>query len=1611
MIESNNRGVYGVLDHIRNTSPDTRTMGTKFEKLIARYLVSDPLQKQMYAKVYMWSDFPKDDLNAQGYELHNKDTGIDLVAVTHNGEYHAVQCKMYDADHNLTMSDLKGFMTLSGKTCFSSRVIVTTVLNWTDDLDKALAHQSKPLIRINLQELDESLIDWNQYILKDSVVLKDKKELRPHQRDAFNKTMEHMVVNGGDRGRIIMACGTGKTITSIRIAEKLVPDGGLVLVAVPSITLLAQTLREWAAESVHPIRLMAVCSDASASKDEDSQVRDIGYPSTTDPETLLKQYNGSPHNATKVIITTYHSMQVIIDAQNIGLPVIDVVLADEAHRTTGLDWTESRFKNKLDTSSFILIHGDRRDLKCDDQHGTGSRMLLARKRIYMTATPRIYSDKTKSKANTYQAHVYSMDNSDIYGDEMYRLDFGTAATGTNGEQGILCDFKVIIVAVRQSMMSKFTAEYNRSLPDIEVGEREISPEFAAQIIGTWKALSKDGVESDDGDMAFAGDTAPMRSAIAFSSRISSSKLLMNTFNDLIKDYSALQESDEVKLKCHVDHVDGTMSMNSRHKKLDKMNSVEDGDCYILSNARCLSEGVDVPALDAVMFFDRRESMIDIVQAVGRVMRRSEGKNFGYIILPVAVPDVIDNPQQYVKKDREFGGIWKVIEALRAHDSRLVDESEYKQRIKVVTPKMSAGEQTSLGLESYIPIPLKELNDAVYAVMPEKVGDREYWKDWATSIAVTAEELKGRMRSIITDNGDGSALFNSFFSKMRSLVSPSISEDDALNMLVQHTITKPIFDMFFSGMDSCNYNPVSIALDDIMKVMTEIHRVSTNMESSLKDFYSSVSERISLAKSDKSKQDIIRSLYDTFFRRAFPMMSEKLGIVYTPVELVDFIINSTEYVLNKHLSSSMSDENVHVLDPFTGTGTFITRLLQSDIIKQEDVERKYKGEIYANELVLLAHYIASLNIQTVYHERTGKSAPFDGIALTDTFKMCEDGQQSELEPFMKVNTETVNKQNGDKNINVIIGNPPYSAKQKDANDNNANDDYEYVDNRIAETYLKVSGKGNKNSMYDSYIRAFRWASDRIGDHGVVSFVSNGGWLDSQAMDGFRKTLSSEFSHIYIYNLKGNIRKNNPKVEGDNIFKPGCQTNITVSILVKDRNHVGGGVIHYAEVGDGLTTKEKIEQLTALGSVEKAAVRTIEPNEHGDWLSQRSEDFVSLYPMGDNKGGSDKTIFSIYSGGIVTGRDIWAVNFSKDVLYSNIGSIKNTYSYDLDRLKNMSGDISELVTYDHSKIKWDSALLGHIKRKLPLVVEESFYRTYMYRPFIKTNACVGKSISNTLGRTPSIFPNEFLDNIAIVVSGLGVDPSVLITNTLCDLSFVTPNQCFPLYSYTKVEDHNSLFGPHSDATVVDGYERHENITDISLSDFREHYEDISISKEDIFYYVYGILHSPEYRERYKNDFSKMLPRIPFAPDFWAFSRAGRELAYWHLKYEEVKPYDAEVIINAPADVDDYDKFAVRKMKYGGGVGDKKDVSTIIYNDWITIKGIPEEVQDYAISGKAAIYWVMSKYAYTADKDSGIINDPNDWSKQMENPRYILDLLLRVVAVSMETTRLVKTMPSPF
>ena len=1591
-----------LLSNLKKSGNNKSEQGTLFELFCKKVLQVAPFFADDVNEVWTWKEFPG---NAG---MH--DTGIDLVVKDKQDNYWAIQCKFYDRDAKISKADIDSFISASTRPFnidgvsfnFTQKFVFST----TEDVS---LNSSNLFTLIGPEILKDCGIDWSRFSLDDldNVVVYSKKTPKEHQKQAIENTIKGFETN--NRGRLIMACGTGKTFTSLKIVERLFNNwknlnrqinvSYNILYLVPSIALLSQTIIEWKTQQQFSwnVRTFGVCSDETAGqekskknrKEQDELLATMPIPASTDVKKISKAYK-EVKSGINIFFSTYQSIDVISKVAKENGIVFDIAVCDEAHRTIGA------FKqNDDDSSNFVKIHNDL--------------FVPCKKRLYMTATEKIYSSNAKQEAEDGGWSVYSMDDEKIYGPTFYYLSFGEAVT-----KQLLTDYRLLVLNIRKSDVAKL------KLPESAFQNLD----DASRIVGSLTALSK--IPSELSPDEFKLDPNPMKRAVAFCSTIAQAKAVAESYNHLAdekclgKEYMESQGFIIPKAKL----ITGNDNTKEKNKLLNWLRgNIEDGTCHILTNARCLSEGVDVPSLDSVIFMAKKRSQVDIIQAVGRVMRKfgsGNEKKYGYIIIPVVINDEKLTDKTLSNSD-EYKVVWQVVQALRSHDERLDTEINkigvtgkmpnsicfvntfvppVSRKGKVVgSLKKERGEGLDTddpsSLNGGIPdftvnIPsdeeLKKNEQLFSAQLVKHCGNRLYWEDWSKNIGDVTNNIALKIKNQVETEEKAKKAFNKFHDDFKKLLNPSISELDAINMLAEHVVTLPVLKAIFNENSMIDSNPVTQIMESMVKKLSNFDKEIEELQ----PFYDSVKRTVQDITSSEGRQEIIRKLFEKFFQYALPKSAEKFGIVYTPVEIVDFIINSVSDVLKNEFGESITNPGIKVLDPFTGTGTFIVRLL--DKLKElginnEDLTTKYNNDIWCNEIMLLSYYIALINIEDTYGKLSGGYKPFNHAVLTDTFQMAEKRRNKfyqtalfEDQEFNLANAKA--KEEDEQDIRVIIGNPPYSIGQRNANDNNANNNYEYLNNRIIDTYSLGTKSGLIKGLFDSYIKAFRWASDRIGTNGILSFVSNGSYIYNSAFDGFRRELLKEFNHIYVFNLKGNFRKYD-KNEGENVFGNGCGTTICIVVLIKKQNLKLDKFINYKEIGEGLKTKEKLKKLCEMKSIYTVDWNKIYPDKNNDWLNQRKEYPSNSFFIGSKNDLNDNSIFGTrYSLGISTNRDLWIYNLSKiDSMNNGIKSIES-YNNLLD------SNAKEDDPLFYKNIKWTTNLNKLFKARKKINSKNFKLVKIMYRPFVKKWMYFNPGFIERKSKWNFIF-DENEKNIILSISGIGANTELctLITDTYIDLHLQdSSTQCFPLYWHDN----------EGGISLLDNFDNY-SISNIYLHKAQVIYVDNNLTKENIFYFIYGLFNSNGYKTKYSNNLKKELPKLPFVKNYKKYIEIGNKLANLHINYETTPAYKGVQIIIKKED------YTVSKIRFLSK--DRKD--TIIFNDYITISNIPLEAYDYVVNGRSPIEWVMDQYQYSVDKDSGIVNDPNKFNEE-KGGKYVFDLILSLITVSLETLKLINELP---
>ncbi|MDE0481666.1 MAG: N-6 DNA methylase [Candidatus Poribacteria bacterium] len=870
-----------------------------------------------------------------------------------------------------------------------------------------------------------------------------------------------------------------------------------------------------------------------------------------------------------------------------------------------------------------------------------------------------------------------------------------------------------------------------------------------------------------------------------------------------------------------------------------------------------------------------------------------------------------------------------------------------------------------------------------------------WYDAVGKFSDRIPALADRLKKLIAEqhkaNSAYKAAFAKFYQTCQNAIDPNLSQDTVEEMLIQHILTERIFRKIFDRSDFTNRNIIAVEIERVSAALMQYAMSRDEFLKPLDPFYIAIEQAATQCKDFSEKQHFLNTVYEKFFQEYCVKKADTQGIFYTPQPIVDFMVNSVEHLLQREFNRSLSDTGVHIIDPFVGTGNFIVRLMQD--IRKTALEEKYQNELHCNENELLPYYIANLNIEQEFWKSIGKYRPFEGIAFADTFELFDQAQMSLLS---EENTKRVDRQK-EKDMFVVIGNPPYNAGQDDENQNNKNREYPPLDKQIKDTYSKDSIARLGRKLYDHYVRAFFWASERIGDSGIVVFVTNNSFITERTFDGMRKHLAEGFNAVYLLNLGGDIRKGQP---GDsNVF--GITIGVSITLLVKTGEPVNVPCIFYNNETELQSKAQTFDFLNRHQNISEVTWQEIQPDDKNRWLTEGlQEDFDDLIPMGtreakDKEGTAETTegvIFKNFSLGVSTNRDPWVYNFNKDSLRDNVERMIETYNAEVDRYMRLAPpkpDVDDFVLNDATKIKWSRDLkekklmYGRIAKYADDKIKSS-----LYRPFTKASLFLDKILIDSPGQFPSIFPNSEAEkeNRVICVEAYGrKEFAVLMSNLIPNVNlYGDPQQSFPFYTYNE-----------------DGTNRRENITDWALAEFKNQYGDDNISKWDIFYYTYGLLHHKGYRDKYREDLKDSLPHIPFTEDFWAFAEAGKQLANLHVNYESVSKYEGLTLKEKP---NTKLNWSVEKMTF------ENNNTQIKYNDFLTIEGIPAEAHDYKLGSWSALKWIENQYQIKVDKDtknrkgSYIERDPNS----EENPKYIVDLIARVVTVSLETVKIIKSLP---
>lgn len=1417
-----------VFREIRERSLSNADRGRQFEEMMRAAFDANP--EFDFSSVWLWDDWPQ--RQREGFA---GDIGIDLVARQRSGDLWAIQCKFYDGT-TVPSAEIDKFLATAQAAPFDKSLLVTTG-RVTANARTKLHHAGTRLV--DLAELDGWSVDWREcWADPTAMAWEERKSPRQHQQDALDdigKGFQEV-----SRGTVVMPCGTGKSLVAMWAAEEHAGAGGQVLYAVPSISLMGQTMREWAANRTVRHEYIGVCSDPSTGKmprGVSEDLASITMPVSTDRADIAERLGlPSPTEAMRVVFTTYQSLPVVADAiqransemrrGSHGFSPFDLFICDEAHRTTGI---ESAERKAARATGFHLAHDNAE--------------LPALRRLYMTATPRVFTPQAKKRAAQRSAEAgrdldsFSMDNEAVYGTRFYEMKFSEAI-----DQGLLTDYRVLIVAKRTDWFDSDDAYVEVLRAEDAKGRGNargglVNEGYATKLLGVLDALAAPkSVVADEqrisGEMSAAtGD--PLRTAILFTNTVNRSKVIAERgrYPDLLGDESGLIEAISRDLRekhpergiieVQADHMDGSTRADKRARQIGWLRDprgAATSACRLLSNSRVLSEGVDVPALDAVVFMDPRRSAIDVTQAVGRAIRRAPGKECGYIVIPVVIPEGHDLTDEAVLAGDGFDVVWEVVRALRSHDDRVdlwlteladppidVRPDPCRGCSRETCMRCNPSEEEPVAGHEQMALPLRikrELERRVFSRMVDVCGDKKMWPTWGKNAADVCEQVRKRLHALLS-MPHAWQHFVKFVDSIRETAGDHVTEADALEMVAQHVVTIPIFDALFADSGFAKENPMSRAMDHLLARMGGIpddeaaelagfDMAQRLFEAELKPLtraYKMMRQMLSANITPTQKVDLMREIYDGFFQHAMRATTDRLGVVYTPVEIVNFMIRATDAICRKHFDRGLTDEGVNILDPFTGTGTFIHQILTIEgadgqpIIRDEDLERKYHHELHATELVLLAYYVAALKVEAGMEAREGfadgKFDQFANIVHGDTF-LCGTAFSDQRLDGTDENTRIAQKQN-QLPIRVIIGNPPWSSGQDGAQQDNENIAYPEISERVRATYSQrhreISGRApGGNSAGNLYIKAIRWASDRVGDPrpiverrhsdtpGVIALIHPNSLATGTALAGMRSVLRDEFTDVYVINLRGDAYKSEEErdLEGQVVFGidiredgrevrkgTGSRNGVQITFLVSDpdRTEFGrNGRVFYAEVPERQSLAQKFGWLAGLFAGDEGFCGRFEevpPNDAHDWVNLTDGSFGEL-PIPVCLPGHDSDVgvaARSHASGVKTNCDTYVYDFDREALIVKMQAFIAAYDR-ARRAVHGRGIPLEVATVNDEVevIKWHATLRQSAKANKVIEFDESRIRRVLYRPFQQMWLYEDDRILSSVKTISAMFPKD-------------------------------------------------------------------------------------------------------------------------------------------------------------------------------------------------------------------------------------------------------------------------------
>lgn len=1751
-----------------NSGQTKKIAGDLWESLVVAFLQTDPVWQRQLAKVYRPGGFDK---------------GVDIIVEGHDGKVCAVQCKFSgNPDASLSKSQIDSFLGALNSKKYDEGMVVWSGFKVSKAVDDEIGPDAKtPVKLLTGYNLSAAAVNWTEIAATDRVVARQPKTPFEHQEKAVVDLLVEFTGKNeqpaSSKAKLVMACGSGKTFTSQLAAELIAGADKLIAYFVPSLALMGQTMRSWAQDE-DPDRygvqhkFCGICSDAGVGKMaeegmERQAIAQLEMPIATDVASIEKMLTKPiPQGHMRTVFCTYDSAARLAEAMAETGTVFDLLFCDEAHRTTGIERFSESAKKK-DMSGW--------QMPTEDTH------IPARKRVFMTATPKVFSKAAKDTAAQQERKVWDMGDPEIYGNTAFTLGFSTVV-----DKKLLSDYKVEIIQTRQGLvqdlLNKFW-ESPRAQTIDEKTRKSLDTGAAAQMVGLFKALTG-GCE--EGGILWK--------TIVYTNRIDASKAFAALFPLFSEHLAAVAGKDVPRIA--VEHVDGTMPATTRQRKLAFLDEAAiAGEIRILSNPDCLSEGVDVPTLDALCFLQPKGSTIKIVQSVGRVMRKAPLKKYGHVIVPTIIPAEVEDYTQYLRRDDHWKTTWALLRALRSHDDRLADElakhelnSDYwpqQIRCHVVKDDLDtlliagsgksgvagggAGAETEQGdkdrsgnksddgseIDSgdsdgewsgagsgtrqpalnggdgdveiltldfenlLVEVPqeaYKLLLQGLSVVTLEKVGERQYWEVWSKDAAVAYERILERITSYYQQNQEFKGEIDRTVKDLKTTIGDRSTPEEILSILAQFQVIRPVFNALFGTSEYFEDSPLSAAMTDladsveILNLDAETHKLDS--------FYDSVVKRAEAIDRPEDRQELIKHLYEDFIGTAFPEEKRKYGVVYTPTEIVDFILRSVDWSLKEELgiADGIASENVEVLDPFAGTGTFLVRLIQNpDLLPDDKLEHKFRHNLHSNEIMALPYWATEVNMEQAYQTRMpGEYVPYENGVLVDTFTMAQPGSDQTALKFgsraTRENYERATRQDN-KKITVIVGNPPWKMVEDNAEKEiSVKKEYPYVCECIEETYGKFAKKVKKMALFDSYIMALRWASDRIGEHGVIGFVTNNGWLTGAAASGVRRVIEDEFAFAHVINLRGKIQNvplEQKALEGANVF--GVTVGVQIIILSKtaERKQNEKAKIRYHDIVAISDASQKLGRLTQSQNIadpnKVLQWEILQCDKAGDWLEQGTVDWGQHSIMGDEdtkKFYSGEAMFGLYSNGLKSQMDYIALSSDAEVACGN-GELmaKEFNSHILNDTTPFESETKDQPFKWYKGMK--DRLASHKQRDEFIQFTEEDIKSVQAKPFLPQIAVWHKKLNWSQYRLNDMFTTQsgvdlegirsaasaasraqraerseqFASRVSGMLSSTAPSPASRQTCTSTteplsaspdivsrqlaisaagvgtatgfraiahllppDLSLVEKTQCFPRYRLESPPE--SSLGGGFEATADGNGVLHgqdcgdgtgrvwiDNILDSTLERYRAHYENDTIVKDDIFFYVYGILHHEGYRAKYKNDLKKELPRIPTAPNFRKFSEIGKSLAELHCDYDQLKGWDdgklkwelsdeAKDYLALPLDqrpfIDEQDPktdawlnpfYCEKKMRW------TDNGATLKINNHITLQKIPPGAHTYKLAGKSPLEIFAKEYYRKADKKTGIVNDRN--LLFADNTENLLLRIRQLIQVGVETTQLLAELPTEF